>query len=65
MLLHAEVLVKRWADLEWGRGGHSHVCYRDSHWHLVIRLGGYAPGETGVHGSYVRIHSWLLVVVGT
>lgn len=51
MLLHVEMLVKRWTDLEGRRGGHGHVCYRDSHWHLVIRLGGYAPGETGMHGS--------------
>lgn len=65
MLLHVEMLVKRRTDLEGRRGRHSHVCYRDSHWHLVIRLGSYAPGETGVHGSQVRIHSWLLVIVGT
>lgn len=64
MLLHVEMLVQRGADLEGRRGGHGHVRYGNSHWHLVVGLGCDVPGDIGVHGSDVGIHSWLLVVVG-
>lgn len=64
MLLHVEMLVQRGADLQRWRRGHSHVRYGNSHWHLVVGLGRDVPGDIGMHGSDVRIHSWLLVVVG-
>lgn len=65
MLLDVEMLVQRGANLERWWWGHSHICYGNSHWHLVVGLGRYVPGDIGMHGSDVRIHSWLLVVVGT
>lgn len=65
MLLDVEMLVQRGADLKRRRWGHGHVCYGNSHWHLVVGLGRDVPGDAGMHGSDVRIHSWLLVVVGT
>lgn len=65
MLLDVEMLVQRGTDLKRRWWGHSHVCYGNSHRHLVVGLGRYVPGDVGMHGSDVRIHSWLLVVVGT
>jgi len=64
VLLDVEMLVQRRADLKWWWRGHSHVCYGNSHWHLVVGLGCYVPGDIGMHSSDVRIHSLLLVVVG-
>lgn len=65
MLLHAEMLMKRWADLKGRWWGHSHVGYGDSHWHLVIGLRCYVSGEARMHGGELRSHSWLLVIVRT